>query len=163
MKVVLIRFKGADRRDIPLRGTSIVLGRRDDCQLHIPLPDVSRRHCQIDITPNGPIVRDLGSTNGTYVNDKRIAETQLKPGDRLTVGALTFIVQIDGKPAQVRPEQAAAEPEPEFGPPVGAGGKSAPAEADIDDLLGLDDVELTLDDPIPGLDDLGEDDELKPG
>ena len=43
-------------------------------------------------------VRDLGSRNGTFVNGERVDETILEPGDKMQIGPLNFIVQIDGDP-----------------------------------------------------------------
>ncbi len=43
-------------------------------------------------------LRDMGSTNGTYVNNKRINEVLLRGGDRLTIGPVTFTIQVNGKP-----------------------------------------------------------------
>jgi len=62
------------------RGTSIVL----------PHPLVSRQHCEL-FEQNGQLmVRDLGSLNGTFVNNQRITESPLAPNELLTVGTVTF-------------------------------------------------------------------------
>jgi pSer/pThr/pTyr-binding forkhead associated (FHA) protein len=89
-----------------------VLGRGGDCALRIPLEQVSRRHCEI-VQNNGTLrLRDLGSSNGTYVNGKRVLETKLKAGDRLRVGSLTFTVQVDGKPEHLEPRPPPQPPVP---------------------------------------------------
>lgn len=53
---------------------------------------VSRIHCRLEADRDGVVVIDLGSRNGTFVNDQRIERTRLKPGDRVRVGRveLTF-------------------------------------------------------------------------
>jgi len=145
MDVVLVMFKDDERREFPLTKTRIILGRRQDCDMRIPTRDVSRRHCEI-----GPgekrsevIVRDLGSSNGTFVNGKRVAECKLKPGDRLAIGPVTFVVQIDGEPATIRPEDAAPaleEAEAAVTPVLADG-------VDTDDILDLGDIEFDFDDP----------------
>jgi pSer/pThr/pTyr-binding forkhead associated (FHA) protein len=130
MKVVLVKFKGDQRRDFALGPDKTVVGRATECTLRVPARDVSRRHCEIETAGGRVLVRDLGSSNGTFLNGKRITEAQLNPGDRLTVGPVTFVVQIDGKPAAVRPTDAA--------PP-----KADAAPLDLDsDLLDLDDVDF---------------------
>jgi pSer/pThr/pTyr-binding forkhead associated (FHA) protein len=48
-------------------------------------------------------LRDLGSANGTYVNNKRVNEVDLRAGDHVVVGPVVFTVQIDGQPSDVRP------------------------------------------------------------
>jgi pSer/pThr/pTyr-binding forkhead associated (FHA) protein len=70
----------------------------------------SRRHCLLLVTDGGASVRDLGSSNGTMVNEKRISgEKKLAAGDLLTVGETTFRIEL--QPADV-PEPDAEEPMP---------------------------------------------------
>ena len=105
MNVVLVMFKDQQRRDFPLKDEKTILGRRQDCGLRIPTQDVSRQHCEVLILNQKILaVKDLGSSNGTFVNGKRVAEVELQAGDRLRVGPVTFIVQVDGKPAKVTAE-----------------------------------------------------------
>lgn len=107
MKVVLVMFMEGERREFPLTGEKSILGRRQDSHLRIPTGDVSRQHCALVVKNAAVIAKDLGSSNGTFVNGKRIAEAILKPGDRLRIGPVTFVVQIDGRPADIKPEDAA--------------------------------------------------------
>ena len=62
----------------------------------VPLGDpwVSHCHCAIDEAGGAVWVRDFGSTNGTWVNGRRIRESLLLPGDRLRIGASEFIVSF---------------------------------------------------------------------
>ena len=66
-----------------------VIGR--SAQADIPLNDasVSREHSEIKITGETATIKDLGSTNGTFVNNKRIAKHVLKDGDRIQISAST--------------------------------------------------------------------------
>jgi hypothetical protein len=76
------------------------LGRHDDCLIRIKSSQVSRRHCELFEVGGKLSVRDLGSSNGTFVNGKRITGQQtLKPGDELTVGAVTLRVVTLGQSA----------------------------------------------------------------
>ena len=71
----------------------IVVGRDEDCHLRLTSSLVSRRHCVLDIRPDGIWVRDLASQNGTYVNDVAVTEPLLlRSGDILRVGAALFQV-----------------------------------------------------------------------
>ncbi len=106
MDIVLVMFKDDERREFPISGEKTILGRRQDCQLRIPTKDVSRQHCALLVENQTLIAKDLGSSNGTFVNGKRIAESELKAGDRLRVGPVTFVVQVNGKPARIKPEDA---------------------------------------------------------
>lgn len=109
MQVKLIMFKSGRRRDIDIPEGITVVGRKEDCGLRVPVNDVSREHCRITVGADGVLVKDLGSVNGTYVNDKRITESPLKPGDVIKIGPVMFTVQIDGKPANIiSPEELAA-------------------------------------------------------
>ncbi|MDD4890050.1 MAG: FHA domain-containing protein [Phycisphaerae bacterium] len=104
MDVNLIMFKeNGQRKDFPLKGKACVVGRRDDCDLRIPLPAISRRHCKFLRGENGVELKDLASSNGTFVNNQRVQETILKAGDRVVVGPVVFIIQIDGDPADPKP------------------------------------------------------------
>ena len=53
---------------------------------------VSRRHCRIRLDSSGLSLRDLGSTNGSYVNDRLVEESSLNPGDRLMIGTFHLLV-----------------------------------------------------------------------
>lgn len=148
MNAVLVMFKGDERREFPLAGDRTVLGRRQDCDLRIPTRDVSRQHCELLADQKGLSVHDLGSSNGTFVNGKRIAQTALKPGDQLRIGPVTFVVQIDGKPAVIKP----AAPTPADVVPT-VGGPSEDEET-----FELSEADFDLDDAIAKLDEDEEDD-----
>ena len=104
------------RRTFSLSRDITVIGRRDDCDLRIPLGEVSRKHCRL--IKEGELLRleDLGSSNGTYHNGQRIQEANIQPGDSIQVGSVGFVVQIDGVPAadEMQPQfagQAVSAPE----------------------------------------------------
>jgi len=148
MKVVLIMFRGEQRREFPLTAERTLIGRRTNCNLRVPTRDVSREHCDIRIEGATLRVRDLDSANGTFVNDKRVDDQTLKAGDRLTVGPVNFIVQIDGKPASVTPADSEPRLEAAEAKPKPAPKKPARVIADDDDdVLDLDDVEFDFEDP----------------
>jgi pSer/pThr/pTyr-binding forkhead associated (FHA) protein len=77
-----------------------VIGRREDCDLRIPLSEVSRKHCRFLRDGDGLRIEDLGSSNGTYHNGQRVQEALISPGDTIQVGPVVFCVQIDGVPAE---------------------------------------------------------------
>jgi pSer/pThr/pTyr-binding forkhead associated (FHA) protein len=98
--LVLFKNNGATKK-FALPGTVTVVGRRQECDLCVPLMVVSRKHCEINQDQGLLRVRDLGSRNGTFVNGEKVAETVLNPGDRLQIGPVAFAVQIDGEPAEI--------------------------------------------------------------
>jgi diguanylate cyclase (GGDEF)-like protein len=74
-------------RRYPLTETKpVMIGRGSDCTIQIDDHSVSRKHARIEPTPQGYLAEDLGSTNGTFVNDQPIAQQLLKDGDYLRVG-----------------------------------------------------------------------------
>src|SRR4030042_436635 len=116
MDVNLVLFKkDGSQKSFSLPSNVTVIGRRHDCDLHIPLMRVSRRHCQLNLNGETAKIRDPGSHNGTYLNGERIdGETPIKAGDYLQVGPLVFQLQIDGKPEKtVPPKKEQPQPAPE--------------------------------------------------
>jgi pSer/pThr/pTyr-binding forkhead associated (FHA) protein len=100
MQVVLVMFRSdGERRSFSLSHDMTVVGRREDCDLRIPLGDISRKHCRLVKEGDSLRIEDMGSSNGTFVNGRRIQEAILNPGDNLQIGPITFVVQIDGVPA----------------------------------------------------------------
>lgn len=145
MQAVLVMFKNdGERRSFSISRELTVIGRRQDCDLMIPLGEISRKHCRIIRDGDTLRLEDLGSSNGTFHNGRRIQEGVLKAGDTIQVGPVSFVVQIDGVPAEdeMRPRTAGT---------VRAG------EDDEDTLETLDD-DL---EPIPAAELDGAGDELK--
>jgi len=90
--------KNGTTQSFKLRSAVTFIGRRQDCDMCIPLSVVSRRHCEIYTEFDKLLVRDLKSRNGIFVNDESIDEATLKAGDVLKIGPLKFVVQINGVP-----------------------------------------------------------------
>ena len=67
---------------------SITVGRHPSNDLALPFPSVSRHHCRIDFEEGGFILSDLGSSNGTFVNSRRVGRLALNDGDIVTFGNL---------------------------------------------------------------------------
>jgi hypothetical protein len=89
----------------------IVVG-REGVDVLLEDPEVSRRHARLRPVEEGIEVEDLGSTNGTWVNDERLAASRrVAPGDRIRIG---------GTVLEVEPEFATEGPAPGTAPPAGA-------------------------------------------
>jgi diguanylate cyclase (GGDEF)-like protein len=71
---------------VPLVGEA-VLGRDADCTVPLPAADVSRRHARVSPDGAGHLLADLGSTNGTFVNGRRVEVHRLAAGDRVRLGS----------------------------------------------------------------------------
>jgi eukaryotic-like serine/threonine-protein kinase len=89
----------------PRRGQSFVFDRHDTFIVgrsrfvHCPMPEdsaLSRDHFIVEVNPPRCELRDLGSTNGTYVNDKKVDRVRLSPGDMIAAGQSIFAIRIEG-------------------------------------------------------------------
>ena len=73
-------------------GAVKTIGRSTGAEFIVDAPLVSRLHCQLSSTCEVVHVKDLGSTNGTFVNGKRVAGAQIKDGDLLGIGRVELKV-----------------------------------------------------------------------
>ncbi len=83
--LVFVAGEGALGRSIALDG-ELVLGRDAACAVPLAADDVSRRHARVAPEGGGHVLVDLDSTNGTFVNGRRVGRHRLAPGDRVQVG-----------------------------------------------------------------------------
>lgn len=174
VSLVLVRDDGR-QQDVPLKKATQVIGRATDCGLRIPSSSVSRHHCEVVVGEGKATLRDLGSSNGTYVNRKKVAASDLAAGDLISIGEFVFVVRVDGDPKDVDaeeaydegivlPPKAAPAPAPvaavkPAAKPAAAPAKPAPKKADDeDDLLSSNDPD---DSSVADFDFLDEDDDLK--
>lgn len=82
-------------KSIPLNAKNFLIGREQDCQLRPTSDLVSRHHCVFSQDGYTVRLRDLGSTNGTFVNGERIqGQVVLNDGDRVQIGKLAFQVSV---------------------------------------------------------------------
>jgi hypothetical protein len=103
VSLVIVKADGTTR-DFPVTAQRTVIGRQNTCGLRIPLHSVSRKHCEVQMIDDQLLVRDLGSSNGTQINDQKVkGSAKLNAGDRLQLGPVVFTVIIDGKPEVVDP------------------------------------------------------------
>lgn len=144
---VTLRFLNSSLRDQTYtytERTSCLIGRGDDCEIKLPTTEefsqISRNHCLLNIDPSQITIRDLGSKNGTYVNDQKIGqrpkhlspeeaktlpyiETELNDNDTLRID--TLLIQISlayESPASDTFKLEAANPDEEalyIAPPQG--------------------------------------------
>ncbi len=88
-------------RRVPLGVDPVVIGRSSRCEVQIDQESVSRNHCRVNLQGSRYVICDMGSTNGTYVNDDLVDEIDLRDGDQVKVGRtiLKFIVggNIEGQ------------------------------------------------------------------
>jgi hypothetical protein len=83
---LIIATEGRTTADLPLKIGRVIIGRTVDNDLQIDSRFVSRHHCQIITTAQGSLIEDLNSTNGIYVQGKRVRRHNLNDGDVVAVG-----------------------------------------------------------------------------
>jgi hypothetical protein len=87
-----IRSRDGARKDFVIQGHRTAIGRAPGNNLVIHDPDVSGRHAAIVVSNGVFVIEDLGSTNGTYLNGRKISRERLYIGDEITVGGAQIIV-----------------------------------------------------------------------
>jgi pSer/pThr/pTyr-binding forkhead associated (FHA) protein len=135
---------GGDRIEI---AAEMIVGRSEDCDLRVQEGHPSRRHARLVVDGDGLWVEDLGSANGTLVNDRLITErTRLRHGDRVAFDLSTFVAVIPAPAADsdatvvrrvdvssdatvVRPAASNPPPPPVSAPPSPPPAASAPTES----------------------------------
>lgn len=170
--LALAMFKSdGTRRDFPLVKDRVVIGRKVNCDLRIPLTAVSRQHCELTIDDDKVTVKDLGSSNGTFHNAVRVQEAGLSAGDELVVGPVVFTLIVDGQPEDIKPVRTIVKND-SSGSHAAVAEKSAPpapaataeAEPEVEEEVELAGIVAADDDDdeeteIPGL--AEDDDELE--
>jgi len=108
---LLLKFHAAVIKEIPFDKTPITIGRKPENDIIIDNMAVSSHHARILMQGANYVIEDLQSTNGTFLNDKKILNSALKHNDNILIGqhTLTFVF-----PESVQPEapKPAAPPKP---------------------------------------------------
>lgn len=71
----------------------LTIGRRNSCDICLQFPNISGKHCQLELRDGYWLVRDLGSTNGIKVNGQRVLNRPLRPGDEVQIGKRRYTIQ----------------------------------------------------------------------
>ena len=87
----LVPVGGGDT--IPLLRPTMVLGRRESCDVPLNFPNISGIHCELSFRDGYWSIKDLNSTNGVKVNGLRIQARPLKPGDEIAIAKRRFTIQ----------------------------------------------------------------------
>lgn len=92
--------------------SALVFGRDITCDIKVSDPLVSRRHCQVSLDGTAIMLKDLGSSNATFVNGDPVKEAVLRAGDEIAVGSAIFLV------TRVREMGSLTPPPPQTPPPT---------------------------------------------
>ena len=116
MARLLIKSSGPQAQAIDLKLGPNRLGRSPDSDFQIDHPTVSGRHCEIVLGGKSIIVRDLGSTNGTFINGEPIKEAELHAGQMLRLGTVEIELESEQVEISIPPQEVSQGPSPSFMP-----------------------------------------------
>jgi adenylate cyclase len=103
----LVATTGSQTVTLPPK-RALLVGRSVACDLPVRDPTVSRRHAELELAEGGLHLRDLGSTNGTFLNGERVSDGLARPGDQVAFGRSVFDVRDDAESAGGTPLESAA-------------------------------------------------------
>lgn len=107
--ILLVQRPGESLQRIALGAQPLRIGRVAGNDLVLPLPDISRQHCTVQVAAGHGVLADLGSTNGTWIEGRRIAEpTALADGTIIGLGSFSLVYRC-GPPALLARAIAAEE------------------------------------------------------
>ncbi len=106
MAKLVILNQGMTGRSFELNVERTTVGRVEDNTLQIADPSVSSHHAEVILRGSEVLIRDLNSTNGTFINAEKIAEAVLQPGQVLRFGQVELKIE-DGKPVSAPPPTTA--------------------------------------------------------
>jgi len=112
LDVKLVVIGGATENDEIKLELPAVVGRAHDTTIPLPHRLVSRHHCELFERDGRLIVRDLGSTNGTFVGSERITESDLEHEQLLTIGTVTFRAYFSGLSESISARDDSETPSP---------------------------------------------------
>ncbi len=134
--------------ELPEPPARVVIGRGETAELAIPDADASREHCELVVTLDGVLARDLASKNGILVNERRVTEARLRDRDELTIGATAIVLE---DPAEATLTALESAPDVALPPPPAATAEPAPAPLAPEPLREPEPTPPPLARPSPGL------------
>lgn len=95
LEVKLICQEGMEKGfEIKIEGNTCQIGRDDSSQVRLIHKSISRKHCEFSISALHVVLRDLGSTNGCFVNGELVQEREVVHNDDIKLGALRFVISV---------------------------------------------------------------------
>jgi pSer/pThr/pTyr-binding forkhead associated (FHA) protein len=99
MAKLVIQNQGMTGRAHELSVDRTTIGRVEDNTFQIADPSVSSHHCEVNLRGGEILIRDLNSTNGSFIGNDKITEQVLKPGQTLRLGQVELKLEVEGAPA----------------------------------------------------------------
>src|SRR6266478_1328356 len=98
MAKLVVLSAGMTGRTHELKVDKTTIGRVEDNTFQIAEPSVSSHHCELVLRGNDVLVKDLNSTNGTFINGEKVSESVLKAGQVLRLGQIEMRLETDAAP-----------------------------------------------------------------
>src|SRR5260221_8816114 len=102
MAKLVVLSAGMTGRTHELKVDKTTVGRVEDNTFQIAEPSVSSHHCEILLRGAEVVVKDIGSTNGSYINGEKVTESVLKPGQILRLGQIEMRLETDSAPGPAK-------------------------------------------------------------
>jgi len=99
MPKLVVLSEGLTGRSYELKVEKTTVGRLEDNAFQIPEQSVSSHHCEVLLQGTDVVIKDLNSTNGTFINGEKVTEKPLKPGQILRLGNIEIRLEGDGAAA----------------------------------------------------------------
>jgi pSer/pThr/pTyr-binding forkhead associated (FHA) protein len=99
MAKLVILSQGLTGRTLELKVDKTTIGRLEDNTFPLTEPSVSSHHCEVLLRGADIVVRDLNSTNGTFINGEKVSESVLKPGQILRLGQIEMRLETEATAA----------------------------------------------------------------
>lgn len=112
MAKLVIQNQGMTGRACELHTDRTTIGRVEDNTFHIADPSISSHHCEVQLRGSDIVIRDLNSTNGTFINGNKIEESILKPGQTLRLGQVEMKLEVEGTTTTSAPPTPGSAPSP---------------------------------------------------
>lgn len=129
MAKLVVLSAGLNGRTHELNVDKTTIGRVDDNTFQIADPSVSSHHCEVLLRGSDVVIKDLNSTNGSFINNEKISESVLKPGQTLRLGQIELQLLTDGMTAP------APAPAPSASAPAPAGAAAVPMRKAMDSTM----------------------------
>src|SRR5450432_910208 len=132
MAKLVIQNQGMTGRACELHTDRTTIGRVEDNTFQIADASVSSHHCEVHLRGSDVFIRDLNSTNGSYINNDKITEQVLKPGQTLRLGQVELKLEAEGAAASPSTSATSAASAAAAGATPAAAPASPPAKKQVD-------------------------------
>jgi len=135
MAKLVVLSAGMNGRTHDLNVDKTTIGRVEDNTFQIADPSVSSHHCEVILRGTDVVIKDLNSTNGSFINGEKISESVLKPGQTLKLGQIELQLLTDGMAIPAAKPAPAPAPAPASGGSAPAPAAAAPAPRKMDSTM----------------------------